>query len=149
MLGSLDLLMWSQTLLRHQTSVSTHYSCTFLLVSHTHTHAFPGRVQLRKRKQAGPTSLWQSSDKGCQIFRLIKISASLCSLITPHKDPWVASMSTLRLKWMFTSPNDYLSQSWVNATASVPFATRWGYTHTDTRPQSEVLLPVCPHETFC
>lgn len=75
-----------------------------------------------------PTVLRQSTDKSCQVLRLIKTSVSLCSLITPHKDPWVASMSTFRLKWMFTSPNDYLSQCWVNATASVLSTTRWGYT---------------------
>lgn len=77
--------------------------------------------------------LWQSTDKGCQVFRLIKTSASLRSLITPHKDPWVASMSTLRLKWMFTSPNDYLSHCWVNVAASVLSTTRLACTlsHTD------------------
>lgn len=64
-----------------------------------------------------PTVLGQSIEKHCQVFRLIKTSASLPSLLTPHRDPWVASVSMLRLKWMFASPNDYLSQCWVNALA--------------------------------
>lgn len=103
-------------------------------ISHPKCHAnawfFPIR-HLTGRQHVKPTVLWQTSDKGFQVFRLIKTSASLFSLITPHKDPWVASMSTLRLKWMFTSPNDYLSPCWVNATASVLSAAQ--VTHTQGR----------------
>lgn len=71
---------------------------------------------------------------------LIKTSAWLLSLIAPLGDPWVASTSTLRLKWMFTSPNDYLSQCWVNASALS--AAKVTHTHTETRPQTSV--PVEP-----
>lgn len=85
------------------------------------------------------------SKRGCDkaltntvsFFRLIKTSASLLSLIAPLRDPWVASTSTLRLKWMFTSPNDYLSQCWVNASAL--FAAKVTHTHTETRPQTSAL----------
>lgn len=69
---------------------------------------------------------------------LIKTSAWLLSPIAPLGDPWVASTSTLRLKWMFTSPNDYLSRCWVNASALS--ATEVTHTHTETRPQASALL---------
>lgn len=69
---------------------------------------------------------------------LIKTSAWLLSLIAPLGDPWVASTSTLRLKWMFTSPNDYLSQCWVNA--SVLSAAKVTHTLTETRARTSAPL---------
>lgn len=86
------------------------------------------------------------SKRGCdkaltntvRFFGLIKTSASLLSPIAPLGDPWVASTSTLRLKWMFTSPNDYLSQCWVNASAL--FAAKVTHTHTETRPQTSASV---------
>lgn len=95
-----------------------------------------------------PAVLRQSTDKSCQVLRLIKTSVSLCSLITPHKDPWVASMSTLRLKWMFTSPNDYLSRCWVNAAASLLVGVT--LSHAEMSPHLQVCLPaVWWHKTIC
>lgn len=119
-----DLLYWVWTFLLEKKLMWFSFHLTSRSVKQTVLIIVP--VTVGKAKAALPRP---SIDNGCQTFRIIKPSASLCSLITPHKDPWVASVSTLRLKWMFTSPNDYLSRHWVNATASVLSAARRGYTH--------------------